>query len=193
MVDAVGTAAYVNERYFGGQPGLPALLGELSIRCAPASGMWSPAAGHDWLQPVNGYYRLTRGTFAQFGLPLPWARESIDTVLAHALRNGFFETGGRTACNSLDVVHPLMICAGQTSHRAPEIGQAVARLVQGLETRWQKDVGFAFSESEQPGLQGTEMWLSIAALAALRLGLADRMSFGLAGIHRFSPAMKLQA
>ena len=191
MVDTLGTAAYVNARYFGGQPEMAALAGELAVRIDPNSGMWSPPAGEDWLQPVNGYYRLVRGTFAQFGLPLPWPRATIDTVLAHAARNGHFEQAGRTACNMLDVVHPLMVCAEQTDHRAGDIDACIARLAVGIDELWQEGAGIPFVEGEPPGLQGTEMWLSIAALMARHLGIAERMGFALAGIHRFEPAWRL--
>lgn len=190
VVDAIGTAAYVNARYFDGQPGLDALFGQLLVRADPARGMWSPPAGDCDLLPVNGFYRLVRGTFAQFGLPLPYPRAAIDTVLAHAARNDLFRGTGRNACNVLDVLHPLLVCAETTDHRAAEIDTVIAALVDGMDAAWQDGAGFAFGPDEPAGLQGTEMWLSIAALAARRLGIADRMSFGLVGIHRFEPAVR---
>ncbi|MCB9944038.1 MAG: acyltransferase [Geminicoccaceae bacterium] len=191
MIDSLGTASYVNTRYFQGQPGLPSLIGELSIRCHPSSGMWSPPTGDDWLQPVNGYYRLTRGTFAQFGLPVCWPDRAIDTVLAHAVRNDFFDSTGRTACNILDIVHPLLLCSRQTDHRAADIDIAFARMAASLANQWQPQAGFAFGGDEPAGLQGTEMWLSIAALISHRFKCTSSLSFSLAGIHRLEPAMSL--
>ena len=44
-------------------------------RTAPR-GLWgSCTAEEGLLQPVNGFYRLTRGTYAQFGLPVPCRRK----------------------------------------------------------------------------------------------------------------------
>jgi len=187
-VDALGTAAYVNARYFGGQPGLPGLLGELLLRNHAASGMWSPPAGEDWLQPVNGFYRLSRGVHAQFGQPLPRPEQAIDTVLAHAARNGWFVAEGRTACNVLDVLHPLMLAGAQSSHRRAEADAGIARMLLGIDAAWQPGLGIAFAPGEAPGLQGTEMWLSIAALAARHFGWSGALGFELAGIHRWEPA-----
>lgn len=187
-IDTMGTAAYLNTRYFGGQPGLATLIGWLVMRADTASGMWSPATDGDWHEPVNGFYRLTRGTFAQFGLPLPHPEAAIDTLLSHVRRNGFFEERDWTACNVLDVVHPLMICGDRTPHRSDEVEAVVARLAAGLEGCWQEGAGIAFSREEQPGLQGTEMWLSVVALMARRLGIGKRIGFELAGIHRYEAA-----
>ncbi len=189
VLDSLGTAAYVNSRYAGGQSGLPQLFGELLIRCDPATGMWSPPRGDDYLQPVNGFYRLTRGTYAQFGLPLPYPNAAIDTVLDHARRNHFFAKEDRTACNVLDVIHPLMLCAGQTGHRQAKLRDTILRLARNIDAQWHDGAGFAFAPDEEPGLQGTEMWLSIAALVALYLEAQDDLSFRLAGIHRFEPAI----
>jgi acetyltransferase-like isoleucine patch superfamily enzyme len=187
-LDAIGTAAYVNTRHHGGQPGLATLFGELLLRCDPESGMWSPPEGDDHLQPVNGFYRLTRGSFAQFGLPVPHPDRAIDTLLAHSARNGHFTGQSRTACNVLDVVHPLMLCLTATGHRRAEADATILHLAEGIDTAWQDGAGFPFAPGESPGLQGTEMWLSIAALVAMHLGCADDLGFALAGIHRFEPA-----
>lgn len=187
-IDTMGTAAYLNTRYFGDQPGFTTLIGWLVTRAHASSGMWSPPENGDWHEPVNGFYRLTRGTFAQFGLPVPYPEAAIDTLLAHVRRNRFWEHRDWTACNVLDVVHPLMLCARQTAHRRHEIDAVVARLAEGLDGCWQRGSGIAFSRDERPGLQGTEMWLSIAAHMARRLSIAENMGIELAGIHRFEPA-----
>lgn len=193
VLDSVGTAAYFNARYFGGQPDLGRLFGELMLRCNPKTGMWSPPAGTDWLQPVNGFYRLTRGSHAQFGQPVPYPNAAIDTVIAHAEGSDFFAGNARTSCNVLDVIHPLMICALQTDHRKDDVRATILRLALGMEEQWVTDRGIAFAPDEEPGLQGTEMWLSIAGLVAEYLGMTDEMGFRLAGIHRFEPAIDLGA
>ena len=122
-VDAIGTACAINIRDFGhrfddgGVGPLYALMGWLSARSSETTGMWGARQDDTgWLQAVNGFYRLTRGTYAQFGLPLPHPEASIRTVLEHAA-DPFLETGdGYTACNILDIIHPLWLAAKQTAH-----------------------------------------------------------------------------
>lgn len=192
VLDALGTAAYVNARHFGQQPGLDGLFGALLLACDPHSGMWSPAASDgDLLQPVNGFYRLTRGTYAQFGLPLPYPAQAIDTLLQHAKANDLFRSTGRTACNVLDVVHPLMLCLRDSDHRRDEATACILALAEGLDAQWVAGRGISFDGDEPTSLQGTEMWLSIAALVATHLGCADALSFRLQGIHRWEAAVTL--
>ncbi|SHH15533.1 acyltransferase [Cognatishimia maritima] len=185
IVDAIGTAAYVNNRYFGGQPHLSRLFGWLALACRAQTGLWSPETDSDMLQAVNGFYRLTRGTYAQFAQPLPYSEAVIDAVLAYARKRRYFSGADRTACNVLDIVHPLMLAARQTDHRADDITSCIAQSLIGIERAWQRERGFAFSPTESPSLQGTEMWLSIAALAGTHIGCADALSFKLCGIHRW--------
>ncbi|WP_374200750.1 DapH/DapD/GlmU-related protein [Inquilinus sp. Marseille-Q2685] len=188
-VDALGTAYYFNARDFGDPGELITLIGWLTTRAGVTTGLWSGPVGDDWLQPVNGFYRLTRGTYAQFGLPLPYPERTIDSVLAHLRRTGGFGHTGFNACNVLDVVHPLMLCARQAGHRAAEIAEALRHLLAAALRHYTPGRGFAFSRGEAPGLQGTEMWLSIVALILTHLGLADAARFRLVGVHRWGPAL----
>lgn len=188
VVDALGTAAYVNQRHFGGQPGLDRLFGALLLRCRPDSGLWSPPVDGDPLLAVNGFYRLTRGCHAQFGLPVPYPSLSIDTLLAYCRAKDAFAGADRTACNVLDVIHPTMTAARHTAHRADEVTAAILLLAGELDAQWQDGRGMAFGPAEDTSLQGTEMWLSIAGLVAVHLGIADRLSFKLRGIHRWDAA-----
>ncbi|MEM6855784.1 MAG: acyltransferase, partial [Planctomycetota bacterium] len=97
------------------------LFGWLNLRVDPATGMWGGWRDDDgWLMPVNGFYRLTRGTYAQWGVPLPYPELAIDTVLAHANDRRHFGPGKATACFVLDIIHPLWLCLRQTDHRAAE-------------------------------------------------------------------------
>jgi acetyltransferase-like isoleucine patch superfamily enzyme len=188
-IDALGTAYYFNARDFGDPGELATLMGWLTTRADPVTGLWSGPAGDDWLQPVNGFYRLTRGTYAQFGIPLPYPDRTIDAVLAHLHRNSRFERAGFDACNVLDVVHPLMLCARQTEHRAAEISAVMRHFLGAALRHYAPGRGFAFARTEAPGLQGTEMWLSIVALILTHLGLAGAVGFRLVGVHRWGPAL----
>lgn len=195
LVDILGTGLYWNRRLFDPHEPVEALFGWLLTRQDPFCGLWgAPGADEGWRQPVNGYYRLTRGTFAQFGLPLPRPEQTIDTVLAHARDGRFFADGRGTACDVLDVIHPLWICGQQTRHRRAEV-QAWARdRLAATLPRWHADQGFAFSPApttaneHRPSLMGTEMWLAIIWLLADVLGDSGALDYRPRGVHRPEPA-----
>ncbi|TMR98011.1 acyltransferase [Nonomuraea basaltis] len=199
-VDTVGTGLYRNLADFGLHGELETLYGWLLTRCAPAHGMWGePDSDAGWMQVVNGFYRLTRGTFAQFGMPLPYPERAIDTVLAQARDPRYFRPDTGNACNVLDVIHPLWLAGRQTPYRRAE-GAAWARerLVRAL-GGWREGAGFSFALSggsgatRTPGLQGTEMWLAIIWLLADYLGVSDALGYRPRGIHRPQPAIQLPA
>lgn len=101
-VDAWSTAAHWNLRHpdtTGLTPGtLETLFGWLLTRADPWTGMWgSPSTTTGRLQVVNGYYRLTRGSFAQYGVPVPYPERVVDAVLDHARDTRYFGAStGRT-------------------------------------------------------------------------------------------------
>ena len=184
-VDAIGTALYFNARYFSTGRARETLFGWLALKQDRGSGLWgAPTAAEGLLQPVNGFYRLTRGTYAQFGLPVPQPERAIDSVLANYQQYGGFSGPTYTACNLLDTIHPLLICLSQTDHRRAE-AEAIARAVimQAAE-RWIDGEGFAFADGQAGSLQGTEMWLSVVHLAAKLLGIEDAFVFVPKGVHR---------
>ncbi|WP_108397016.1 acyltransferase [Devosia submarina] len=184
-VDAIGTALYFNARCHSSGRARETLFGWLALRQDRGTGLWgSPTAAEGLLQPVNGFYRLTRGTYAQFGVPVPNPERAIDSVLLNHRNYGGFSGATYTACNLLDTIHPLLLCLGQTDHRRAE-AEAVARAVIGRAgERWVSGQGFAFADGQAPSLQGTEMWLSVVHLAAELLGIAGEFSFVPKGVHR---------
>ncbi|GAB2986074.1 hypothetical protein GCM10023080_059530 [Streptomyces pseudoechinosporeus] len=208
-IDSWATAAHWNLRHAhaddnrpGVEPGaLEALFGWLLTRADPWTGMWgspSPAAGR--LQIVNGYYRLTRGSFAQFGLPVPHPERVVDAVLDHARDVRHFGEGRENACNVLDVAHPLWLCSrqlgtgvGNDGYRSAEIRTWAERQLAAVLPRWHHGEGFAFGHGSagpgpEPGLQGTEMWLAIIWLLADLLGHSDTLGYRPRGVHRPEPA-----
>ncbi len=186
VVDAIGTAMYFNARYFGVQQPRHELFDWLTRNVSRVTGLWgeaTPAEG--WLQPVNGFYRLTRGTYAQFGAPMPHPQTALETVILNYRNHQGFAGAQYTACNLLDTIHPLLLIARQTDYRRPD-GEAIARkiIVRALE-RWQDGEGFPFADDGAvASLQGTEMWLSVVHLAAVYLGIADCFPFVPKGVHR---------
>ncbi|GGS39930.1 acyltransferase [Deinococcus knuensis] len=200
-IDGYGTGLYLNARNFAGHaaPGAAeALHGWLLSRADPASGLWgTPGAQDGWLQPVNGFYRLTRGTFAQFGLPVPYPDAATDTLLRHARDTRFFSDARGNACNVLDVIHPLWLCGRQTTHRADDVQAWAQAQLRRILPRWVDGRGFAFelpaqpgaTPASQPGLQGTEMWLSTAYLLAEVLGRSEHLGYRPRGVHRLEPAL----
>ncbi|GAA3534520.1 hypothetical protein GCM10022419_012460 [Nonomuraea rosea] len=197
-VDAFGTGLYRNLAGFGvGGENLETLYGWLLTRCRQAHGMWGePDGDAGWLQVVNGFYRLTRGTFAQFGLPLPYPERAVDTVLTQARDPRYFGPDTGNACNVLDVIHPLWLTGRQTRHRRAE-GEAWARehLDRAL-GGWQDGTGLSFALTQgdgaarTSGLQGTEMWLAITWLLADYLGISDTLGYRPRGVHRPEPALQ---
>jgi acetyltransferase-like isoleucine patch superfamily enzyme len=199
QVDAIGTAIHVSR--LRGDP-LPAgaadtLFGWLLRHADPRTGMWgSPNPDDGLLQLVNGFYRASRGTFAQFGLPLPYPERVIDTVLQHARDDRFFARDRQNACNVLDIVHPLWLTRA-TGYRADEVRRLALRLLEDALTHWTDRAGFAFrapsrdtmglAETE-PGLQGTEMWLAIVWYLADLVGVAESLGYRPRGVHRPEPA-----
>jgi acetyltransferase-like isoleucine patch superfamily enzyme len=197
-VDSIGTAMLWNRSDFSRPTEIETLFGWLVTRCDPETGLWSPVnATSGWLEPVNGFYRLTRGTFAQFGVPLPYSERTINTVLEHAEDSNHFAPDRGTACNVLDVIHPLWLAAKQTNHRRAE-GEAWARRQLDRVLRaWNPGEGFSFALEtgagwqRTPGLLGSEMWLSITWLLADYLGASDLLGFRPKGIHRPGQAASL--
>lgn len=193
-VDGYATGLYWNGACFGIDGPLETLLGWLLTRQDEWSGLWgSPGAAEGRRQPVNGYYRLTRGSFAQFGLPVPRPESTIDSVLAHTRDDRFFGAGRGTACDVLDVVHPLWLCGQQTSHRRAEVRDWARRRLATTVPKWRDGAGFGFDlgpgtgAAHQPSLQGTEMWLAIMWLLADVLGEAESLGYRPRGVHRPEP------
>ncbi|MBY3270244.1 acyltransferase [Rhizobium laguerreae] len=185
VVDAIGTAMYFNAKYFGIRASRQALFEWLSRNANSVSGLWGePTAAEGWLQPVNGFYRLTRGTYAQFGVALPHPHASLETVHLNYRNHKGFIAAKYNACNLLDTIHPLLLIARQTDYRRAD-GEAIARkVISRALDRWRDGEGFPFADGAEPSLQGTEMWLSVIHLAADFLGLADRFAFVPKGVHR---------
>ncbi|MCT9821313.1 acyltransferase [Microbacterium sp. W1N] len=189
-VDAVGTALLWTRRRGDAVPaGVPeALVGWLATRVDPRTGLWGSAApGEGDLEPVNGFYRASRGTLAQFGLPVPHPERVIDTVLAHARDPRWFTDDRLDACNVLDIAHPLWLTRA-SGHRADEVRTLATAHLDGALRRWVDGAGFAFRVGGDPGLQGTEMWLAIIWYLADLLGHAPALGYRPRGVHRPSPA-----
>ncbi len=184
-VDAIGTALYFNARYFTSGSARDTLFGWLALQQDRASGLWgSPTREQGLLQPVNGFYRLTRGTYAQFGVAVPRPEAAIDSVLLNYRNYAGFTGATYTACNLLDTIHPLLLCLAQTDHRRAEAEEIARALIMRAGDRWIDGEGFAFADGHAPGLQGTEMWLSVIHLAAKLLGLDNAFAFVPKGVHR---------
>ncbi|MCT7377636.1 acyltransferase [Chelativorans salis] len=187
-VDAIATALYFNARYFTTGRAREVLFGWLAMNVDRATGLWgSPTTGEGLLQPVNGFYRLTRGAYAQFGLPVPRPEAAIESVLANYRNHGGFSGVTYTACNLLDTIHPLWLCLKQTDHRRGEAEAIAEAIILRAPERWRPGEGFPFADSQPGSLQGTEMWLSVLHLAADLLGLTEAFPFVPKGVHRTRP------
>lgn len=202
-VDALGTSMLWNATLgVAGERGArEALFGWLSLHADPERGLWgAPDEDEGLLQAVNGFYRASRGTFAQFGVPIPHPEALIDTVLQHAQDQRYFAPDRQNACNVLDVAHPLWLARRQTSYRSADTEQLAAALLEQALGRYVPGAGFGFAaprsdgtagEESTPGLQGTEMWVSIIWFLADLLGLGEHLAFRPVGVHRSEPMLRL--
>ena len=187
-VDAIGTALYFNARYFTSGDARDTLFGWLALHQDRSSGLWGkPTREEGLLQPVNGFYRLTRGTYAQFGVAVPRPDRAVDSVLLNHRNHGGFSGATYTACNLLDTIHPLWLCLNDTDHRRAEAEEIARQVIARAGERWVDGEGFAFADGQEPGLQGTEMWLSVVHLSARLLGLEAVFPFLPKGVHRTEP------
>ena len=185
-VDCYSSSVLSDALYFDRRPPLKELFAWLDKKCDPMTGMWGLwSAESRWQHPVNGFYRLTRGTYAQYGMPVPHPEKAIDTILAHMTDRVFFNGKTDDACHVLDVVHPLWLCRKQTAHRRDEIEAWVAKRLPKVMAHWQTKRGFDFVVARHDAsLQGTEMWLSIVYLMADLLGSAAALGYKPRGVHR---------
>jgi acetyltransferase-like isoleucine patch superfamily enzyme len=192
-IDHYGTALYFNKKYFHSKNTGINLFGWLNMHANPETGMWGRPNGNDFLLPVNGFYRLTRGTYAQFGMPLPYPERTIDTLLAHSKNTKYFREDCGTSCHVLDVIHPLWLCKKQTDYRYEESKLWALKQIERIITRWQKDEGFSFEleTSYTAGLMGTEMWLAILYLLADYIGFSEVLNYKPKGVHRTEVALNL--
>lgn len=196
-VDALGTAMLWNSRHDASAPGAPldALIGWLLRRADRNTGMWGQPGEDGLLQPVNGFYRASRGTFAQFGIAVAHPERIVDTVLRHAKDARYFAPERQNACNVLDVAHPLWLVR-TINYRREEQTRLAEHLLREALLRWQDEAGFGFSAGgvdrsrpdAEPGLQGTEMWLAIIWLLADLLGFSGALGYRPRGVHRPEPA-----
>ena len=187
-VDLMGTAFYMNARYHSSGVNREMLLGWLAGHQDRATGLWGkPTEAEGLLQSVNGFYRLSRGTYAQFGLPVPNPDAGIRSVIANWQHHKGFSGRTWTACNLLDTIHPLWLLGQQSEHlRTQALGIAADTIIRASSC-WQEGQGFAFAEGQPPSLQGTEMWLSVIHLSALMLEREEMFPFKPRGVHRTAP------
>ncbi|MEP7183245.1 MAG: acyltransferase [Betaproteobacteria bacterium] len=187
-IDAIGTALWFNQRHFKLTGPVAPLFEWLDARCHAHTGLWGESTPDEgWLQPVNGFYRLTRGTYAHFGRPVPYPEIALDSVLAHIAQNEGFAARNVTACNLLDTIHPLWLLQQQTDHRRDEALAFVRAQIPAIAARWVDGQGFAFAAGGPPSLQGTEMWLATLYVAADALGLASELPYAPKGVHWLRP------
>jgi acetyltransferase-like isoleucine patch superfamily enzyme len=188
-IDAMGTAFYINARYHRSGLNRDVLFGWLARHQDRATGLWGRSTAEGGLlQPVNGFYRLTRGTYAQFGLPVPDPEAAIGSIIANWRNYQKFVGAHWTACNLLDTVHPLWLLGRQSDHLRGDAREIASDTIRRAAAHWRAGEGFAFAEGQPPSLQGTEMWLSTIHLAARILDLEETFPFRPQGVHRTAAA-----
>jgi len=205
-IDSLGTALLWNlsradADETSARRALDTLVGWLLSHASRDTGMWTaPRLADGLLQSVNGFYRASRGTLAQFGLPLPYPQRVIDTVFDQIADDRHFGPGRTTACNALDVAHPLWLAVRQTHHRRDEIRVFAAETLERVLAQWVPHAGFPFqfpplsgprTPEQVPGFKGTEMWLATVWYLADLVGIAESAGYRPRGVHRPEPAHEL--
>jgi acetyltransferase-like isoleucine patch superfamily enzyme len=189
-IDCFATSLMINRKYFKKNIPIDPLMTWLNSNVNVTTGLWGlRTKSTQLLQPVNCFYRLTRGTYAQFGLPLPMPTKTIDSLLEHAENRKYFQSGVGNACNVLDMAHPLWLCLKQTNHRRAEAEDWIIHKLSVALQQWKIGQGFSFDLFKGPAsLQGTEMWLSTIYVMADILHLSGELTYKPLGIHRLESA-----
>ncbi len=182
-IDCLATGMAFNERFYGIATDKYTLFNWLDSTCNSESGMWGK--NNDMLDTVNGFYRLTRGTYAQFNVKLPCVQKAIDTVLLHAQNSSYFGGLNGTSCNVLDVIHPLWLCKKQTVHRYEHGARWAIDWIVKILDNWSDYEGFSFDllKRDNPSLMGTEMWLAILYYLCDYVDIAHLLPYVPRGVH----------
>ena len=188
-IDSIGTAFYHNIKYFGKAEDTDTLFKWLDENVNPKYGMWG--SGNSTMQITNGFYRLTRGTYAQFGKPIPMPEKAIDTILARSEEIFSDFDGSCTACNVLDTIHPLWLAKKQSDYRYSEGREFAIKQINIILENYIPEKGFCFllTDHSNPTLMGTEMWLSILYLLCDYLNIAHLLNYSPKGVHRLKTDM----
>lgn len=183
VIDSLGTAFYHNKKHFKIDFDEDTLFNWLDSNVNKKYGTWGKS--DDLHDMINGFYRLTRGTYAQFNREIPCAEKLIDTVLEHSKRIEQDESLA-TSCNVLDIIHPLWLAKRQTAYRGVEAKELIIGWIDKIVDNWTDGKGFAFvlSEHENASMMGTEMWLSILYIACDYLGITHLLNYSPKGVHR---------
>lgn len=182
-IDHLATALYFNKKYFPEayrEGSIEELFGLLAVSQSKKTGLWG--SEDDLHLAVNGFYRLARGSYAQFGVAIPQQEKILDSILRHSTA---IEENG-TACDVLDVIWPLWVL--QKSLSGTQKAQAVQWAEKQLErifAAWQENKGFSFELSKEYSstLQGTEMWLSILWYLCDFIKAGSMDEFSPKGVH----------
>jgi hypothetical protein len=193
-VDGYATALYFNARHFGMSRSVDPLFHWLDAIADPRTGRWGrPGTDGTWRQPVNGFYRLTRGSYAQWGKPVPFPEAALKCLLAHSRDARVFGADQGSACDVLDVAHPIWLCRKQI--RLPlEPIQGWARVqIQRVLDAWVDDQGCSFGlgkagpgPSRGPNLIWTVVWLAALYYLADLFDSSEALGFTPAKIYRAS-------
>ena len=200
-IDCYASCLYPNRKYFGGVAAISIFPFRVARRAIAIRRRAYGVRGRKedrWLQPGKRFLSPD----AWYVCPVwtatsapPLCRPSTRFCSMRAMRDSSARGRGN-ACNVLDVTHPLWLCLRQTDHRREEAEAWVyARLPLAL-GQWHAGRGMAFdplaaTDQREPGLQGTEMWLSIIYLMADIAGLAGNLPYRPTGVHRLEVALKV--
>ncbi len=172
--DIYATACYMNKKHYGEKTPRDMFTWLGINQCT--DGLWGE--GNTNLR-VNGYYRLTRGTYDQFKYKPGYINQAVDTILKYSKEKGV----PQNACDALDIIHPLYFAKGFTNYRSKEGEAWCVKMLPIFIDKFTPE-GFPFAFGEEASLKGTEMWLSIIYLMCDYLGMSNFLGYEPKGVHR---------
>ncbi|WP_034622998.1 DapH/DapD/GlmU-related protein [Cellulomonas sp. URHE0023] len=178
VVDSIGTALAWSPM---NGPLAETVVRWLDAARDPGTGLWGSCAS-GLREPVNGTYRLVRGTYASWGPRTGGNDAMVDTVL----RRGADTL--ESACDVLDVAYLLWWAGPEArARRARDIADLGRHLLDVALGNWVEADGAPFVLGGPPTLQGTEMWLATTWYLAQICGLGSEYGLRPRGIHRPHP------
>lgn len=172
--DILATAYYMNKIHYKKKTPMDLFLW-LNLNQS-YDGLWGEG---DINLRVNGFYRLTRGSYDQFEYKADYMKEAMDTILDYAYKKGV----PQNACDALDIIHPMYFIGGFTKYRRAECEAWCVKMLPLFINEF-TPLGFAFEMGGEASLKGSEMWLSVIYLMCDYLSLGELLGYSPKGVHR---------
>lgn len=178
--DILATAYYMNKVHHGKKTPVE-MFNWLNLNQS-YDGLWGEG---DINLRVNGFYRLTRGTYDQFEYKADYMKNAMDTLLDYTKKKGV----PKNACDALDIIHPMYFIGKFTSYGRGECEQWCIEMLPVFMKEMNEE-GFPFEFGGESSLKGSEMWLSVIYLMCDYLSLGELLGYSPKGVHRMHKGVR---